>query len=237
MRILSFILLLFMLTGCVFSCNRVRGNGQAVTEVRRPGSFEGIELHSSFNVEVREGASHQVEVRADKNLLPYIETIVDGDNLVLSTRDRSWLSSRSRIHIIVTAPRLHELRVSGSGDISSRLPLTSGSEVEVTVSGSGTVEALVDAPVSKAVVSGSGDISLRGQTRDYKAHITGSGDIRSYDLASESTEVSVTGSGDAEVYASKRLDISVTGSGDVRYKGKPAITQNKSGSGSVAAAD
>lgn len=237
MRIICLTLLSLAFAGCVFTGGRIKGNGDAATEMRQPGRFKGVELHASYGVEVRQGATHAVEVRADRNLLPYITTVVEGNNLIISNKSRSWLSPRSRIKIIVTAPALDELHVSGSGTINSSLALSAGNVVAVDVSGSGTINAPVDAPVTEVRLSGSGDIDLRGQTRDLNTRISGSGDVRCFDLASEATTVSLTGSGDAEVYASKRLDVSLSGSGDVQYKGKPAITKNKTGSGSIAAAE
>jgi Protein of unknown function (DUF2807). len=67
--------------------------------------------------------------------------------------------------------------------------------------------------------------------------VSGSGDVHAYDLLSEDTKVRVTGSGDADVFASVSLDVSVAGSGDVRYKGNAKVSSNISGSGGVKKVD
>ena len=65
----------------------------------------------------------------------------------------------------------------------------------------------------------------------------GSGGIKCFELLSEQTKIGISGSGDAQVYASKQLDVEINGSGSVAYKGSPAVSQNVSGSGSVRKAE
>ncbi len=68
-----------------------------------------------------------------------------------------------------------------------------------------------------------------------KIDVTGSGDVK---LNVDAPEVvsEATGSGSAQVYASKQLDVRISGSGDVAYKGTPQINQHIAGSGSVRSA-
>ena len=58
---------------------RVTGSGESATEIRELGAFDGISLAGGFKVLVRQGSSGKVELKADKNLLSYIETkVVEG---------------------------------------------------------------------------------------------------------------------------------------------------------------
>ena len=49
----------------------------------------------------------------------------------------------------------------------------------------------------------------------------------------EKADVTISGSGDAEVTVSDDLDVKITGSGDVYYKGNPDLDVNITGSGEV----
>ncbi|HEX2011808.1 MAG TPA: DUF2807 domain-containing protein, partial [Roseateles sp.] len=61
------------------SGERIKGTGELGSEARSPGSFEAIQLSGSFKLQVRQAAADSLEIKADKNLLPYIETrVVDG---------------------------------------------------------------------------------------------------------------------------------------------------------------
>ena len=52
-------------------------------------------------------------------------------------------------------------------------------------------------------------------------------------LASRDAVVSIGGSGEATVSASKTLNLSVAGSGDIGYYGDPKVSQNIRGSGTI----
>lgn len=62
---------------------------------------------------------------------------------------------------------------------------------------------------------------------------SGAGNILAFDLISETTIISLSGTGKAEVYVDQLLDVTITGAGSVYYKGKPTIIQNITGSGSL----
>lgn len=67
-----------------------------------------------------------------------------------------------------------------------------------------------------------------------EAKVAGSGDFHGFDLEANHTEVSVAGSGDAEVVSKQSLKARVAGSGDIQYKGNPTKEDTKvSGSGSI----
>jgi hypothetical protein len=134
----------------------------------------------------------------------------------------------------VIATEIKKLYVSGSGNMSVANTLKTDDKINIRVTGSGNVTALVDAPDIEASVSGSGNITIKGSCKDLEAKGSGSGDIKAAELRSENAEVALTGSGTASVYASVSLDAKVSGSGSVFYSGNPKEQQiKKSGSGSV----
>ena len=135
--------------------------------------------------------------------------------------------------IYVTAPELREIDVTGSGSITSQSRLVYNNRLTIDITGSGDVRLDVDAPEIHAEATGSGNTSLSGQTRSFRAAINGSGELRCFNLLSENTDIEISGSGSAEVYASKRLDIEINGAGSVLYKGNPSVNQDVAGSGDI----
>jgi hypothetical protein len=64
--------------------------------------------------------------------------------------------------------------------------------------------------------------------------VSGSGEYAGSDLATQQTEVEVSGSGNAKVNVTDSLTATVTGSGNVTYTGNPAqVQQDSSGSGDI----
>jgi hypothetical protein len=240
MRNLLFVLLsVAVLSGsCRFvSGERVRGNGNLQTENRTQSGFRGVEQHGSFDLFVSTGATTSVKIEAEENILPYIETYVDGDILKIDTKDGYWLSPKRQVKIFVTAPDYYRIKSYGSGNIIGENKIVSTSKLDLGVSGSADIKMEVDAPEIDADITGSGNLNLNGKTKIFHSSVSGSGNIRAYDLLSEETKVRVTGSGNADVYASVSLDVNVAGSGDVRYKGNGKVSSSIAGSGDVKKVD
>lgn len=212
---------------------RIRGNGNMKTENRNETGFRGVESSGSFDLYVSSAASNTVKIEAEENLLPYIETYVDGDILKIDTKDGYWLNPKRQIKIFVSAPDYRRIKSSGSGNIIGENKIVATGKLDMGVSGSADIKMEVDAPEVDADIAGSGNLQLTGKTKVFRGSVAGSGNVRCMDLLSEETRIDVAGSGDAEVYASVSLDVSVAGSGDVRYKGNAKVNSHIAGSGSV----
>ena len=215
------------------SCNSITGSGNIITQTRNTGHFNGVKASGSIDIEVSNDPKQSVTVEADDNILPYVITDVDGG--VLNVHLKNNISYRNvNIKVFVTAPTLSRLIASGSGSIISRDLISGTDRVGFRVSGSGNIDAAVDAPVVTADISGSGTLKLQGRTKDFECSVSGSGDASCDELLTENSEVRVSGSGNARVFASVSLNARASGSGDIVYRGNPSSPSiHKSGSGSV----
>src|ERR1700757_968507 len=80
-------IIVILFSGCRYvTGQRIRGNGNVRTEERTPGSFNSVASHGSFNVYVSNGPQ-SVKIEAEDNLLPYIETYVEGSVLQVDTKE------------------------------------------------------------------------------------------------------------------------------------------------------
>jgi len=207
------------------------------TEDRSLGNFTAISSYGPYNVYLTQDSGFKVSVEADDNLLPFIDTYVEGGELKIRTKEGYNLSESREISIHVSAPSFSALKSVGSGDIISQNKINNSTPVSFEATGSGDIKANLNAPEVKAEVLGSGNISLQGETKTFKGNITGSGNIRAFDLKSENSDIEILGSGNADVYASVKLSVEVNGSGDVNYKGSGQVASNIHGSGSVKKVD
>lgn len=235
------ILIAFAATIVLASCEvrgsrRLRGNGNATSQVRSVGAFSKVDVSGPYDIVITQGATASVRVDADENLQQYIEVVVNGDQLEIDTRDGINIRPRKDIKIYITAPLFHALSVTGSGDLKSASKLTSD-RLALSVTGSGDMMVDIDAPMVETKITGSGSISVNGNTRTLNSEINGSGEIHAFNLMSENTDVEISGSGEAEVFASKGLKISIAGSGDVAYKGTASVNQSIAGSGNIRKVD
>jgi hypothetical protein len=218
------------------SGERITGNGDVATEVRETGAFDAVALAGGFRVVIRQGQGNKVEVRADRNLLPYIETrVVEGSRgrtLEIGPKKGVDLSTSNNSGLSLEMPTLRAVAVAGSGSVKVEAMKTGG--VDAAIAGSGDIRfAGLDAERLGMKVSGSGDIVAAGRAGSATVAIAGSGGVKAAELAAEEVKVSIAGSGDALVQATKRLNVSIAGSGDVRYAGSPEISSSIAGSGKV----
>jgi len=215
---------------------RIRGNGNVRTETRSPGSFKSVSSHGSFDVFVSSG-EQSVRIEAEENLLPYIETYVEGYTLHVQTKDNYWLSPGRKVKIYVSSPDYESIRSYGSGDIIGESKITNSSKLELEVNGSANIKIDVDAPGVNTETNGSGDIFLKGETKSFEGQIHGSGNIKALDLRSNEAKIEIYGSGNADVFVDGKLDVHVAGSGDVNYRGNAQVSSSMAGSGRVKKVD
>jgi hypothetical protein len=235
----AFLLLILVgFSSCRFiSGKRVRGNGTVITQDRTPGDFRGVRSKGSFDIYLATGPVASVRLEGESNILEYIETEIEGNALVIETRDGFNLSPKRDVKIYVTAPSFSQVKVYGSGDIVSQNKLTASEAMDFGTYGSGDIKVEVDAPRLQAEISGSGDMDLKGEVREFDGEINGSGNIKAMDLKAEQAKIGINGSGNVDSYASVKMEIQVRGSGDVRYKGPAQVVSDIKGSGSVRKVD
>lgn len=226
-------LIIILIASTVFiSCASVSGNGNVRDEKRDLSDIHSIKSSGSIDVEIKTG-DYSLVVENDENLISYVVTDIDNGNLNIHYK-HGYSVMNDHAKVIVTAPSLDKIVSSGSADIISDDVIKNSNQIEFSTSGSGDINANVDAPRIKVSGSGSGNITLSGRTKDLDCRITGSGDLKCQNLKSENAVVRVSGSSNAHIFASVSLKVNVSGSGDVYYSGNPASPEiHTSGSGSV----
>ena len=213
------------------------GSGRMATEQRAVSDFEAIATAGSMDIVVRQGTKEAVEVQADDNLLPLIETVVEpgsaGRTLQVRFKRGERIYNHGRIRVTVDVIKLTSVATAGAGDIfvdGLKTP-----SFKLTISGSS--DAKLNGLATEALevrISGSGDVLAAGSAKTVKLSIAGSGDANLSGLQADDVHVRIAGSGDASVTANKSLDVSVAGSGDVRYGGSvTAIKTSMAGSGTL----
>lgn len=211
----------------------VQGSGKPATEARQVGEFDAISMSGSMNLSVRQGSKEAVSITADDNLLPLIETVVEGRTLQVRFKKGEWINTRTSIKVQVEVVKLQGVSSSGAGDIQIdglKTPL-----LKLSIAGSGDARLnSLSTETLEVRVAGSGDVRGSGTARQLKLSIAGSGDVVLTDLVADDVTVSIAGSGDAQVTANKSLTATVAGSGDVQYRGTAtAIRTSVMGSGTI----
>jgi hypothetical protein len=192
----------------------IRGNGHITTESRPVSAFTRIVSSGFFELEWHPGAP-SLSLTTDENLISRIKTTMEGD--VLRIRVEDSIAPTRGVKIAITSPTFTGADLSGATELdATRL---SGEKFALETSGATKV-------------------TLSGKVNRLIASLTGASKLRSSELAAEDVEISVTGAGKADVYATNLLRAAITGAGKVSYSGHPKSVQKQiAGAGSISPND
>jgi hypothetical protein len=251
MKTFKFLLLalltLPLLTGCVYDLF-VEGNYEYVEERRTIPEFDEFVSSGSFNVFFEYASKEAVIVKCESNLLPYIETAVFNNQLRIGVPNGVGIRSHGAIDVYVRGPFVDRITLAGSGTITTST--INERNLDVIISGSGSIhtsfkgrnlladisgsgQMYIDADCTTADfrISGSGSIDVAGDASESKTLISGSGVLHAYDFWVDESVITVSGSGRCYQTVFKRLQVLISGSGDVYFKGNPRVYQTITGSG------
>jgi hypothetical protein len=190
-------------------------------------SFNRIRIAGPSEVILRQGPVHSVSTEG--NTITRINYNID-DN---------WLSinGASGEDIVVTAPDIKQIDISGIGSIESD-GIFKVEELDLKVTGSGKIELDIQATKVKAMISGAGKIDLDGTADEMRVDISGSGKIDAEELKVKKCTANISGSGKCLVDVTDELNTNISGSGSVYYVTKPTnLNNNISGVGKVGSGD
>lgn len=214
----------------------LHGSGKEVDVSRKVDAFSVLRLDSSVDVHAHAGTAQSVTVHADDNIEPLVETVVEGDTLVVRVRKNSSFSTNHKMVVDVTFTTLTGAQQRGSGDLT--IDKVTAPKFASSISGSGDLH-IADAQLGafSLTIAGSGDVVIAGTADEARYAIDGSGDVDARNFAAKKVSVAIAGSGDARVNATESIKASVAGSGDVTYSGHPHdVSKRVAGSGSIEAA-
>ena len=193
--------------------NRVIGSGKVASEVRNLPEFTSVELAGSADVNILLSDTQSVNVQADDNILPLIETKVVNGRLVIGTKPFTNITTSNGIVVTVAMKSLQGVTLTGSGNVS--VGAMSGPDLTIAL-------------------PGSGDITVEGKADHVAITLAGSGNVMCNALKAHKADVTLLGSGTVTLFADQSLIANLAGSGTIRYEGNPPqVTKNITGSGAI----
>ena len=205
------------------------GRGSRITEYRALPEFYQVTNAIGANIILRQDADQEFRITAHENLIDDITTKVVNGALII---DHRGCYKDSNIEIYIATPQIEAVHNIGSGDIIGD-NTWQAEQMDLRITGSGKIDAEVNAQSLYAEITGSGLMELFGAVDQSRLKISGSGDVLAFNLDSNIQEITISGSGNCEVLTHDLLDVRISGSGDVYYKGYPQINSSISGSGGV----
>jgi hypothetical protein len=191
--------------------NHVTGSGNVMSQKRDAAGFDSVEVSSAFQVEIVAGKDFSVEVVADDNILPQINTEVRGGTLHIETDGK--ISTKNEMIVRITAPNIERVQSSGASKIS--------------VSG-------INGDSFSLDVSGASKVVLSGETEHLSIDVSGASNVDAEQLNAVRAEVEASGASKIAVNVSSELHTQASGASHIVYSGDPKTIENRqSGIGTV----
>lgn len=196
-------------------------------EERNIDNFDRIDVSGHFDIYLKKGDKAGVRVDAREMNLDEIVTRVNGSTLRIESTRRNLRDGQKGI-IYITFTSLRDIDMSGAGKIVSESVIQS-EDLKVEMSGAGNIEIEVDVKNFDISLSGAGNMEIVGKAQKAEIGISGAGSFKGFRFICEEAEVSMSGVGKAQVYATEYLDAEASGVGSVRYRGEPKKIRVRAG--------
>jgi hypothetical protein len=199
--------------------NATKGSGAVKTETRAVQNFSRIELQVPADVTLVQGTTESLTITTDDNLLPLIQTRVDGNTLKIKGDRNRGFSTRKGVKIQVALKNLEAVAIEGSADVEADTLRVGNFEASIRGSGDMKFKTLRGDNI-KVRIDGSGDVSVDAViAKSVEGAIRGSGDMKFSSLKTDAVKVSIDGSGDFSAAGiADTVDARIAGSGDIRMR-------------------
>lgn len=178
--------------------------GPQVTRTFDLTDFDEISIGGVYEVDIQVGDKHSISLSGGEDEMAHIDVYVKDGTLYLSHDKDKHKKKRKGHHdgieAMVSLPALNGLRVAGvaSGDVSG-----------------------VDADDFSLKVSGVAEVEIDGTCNSLSAKVSGVGELDAENFKCKNADVTLSGVGQMNVYASKSVDVTASGVGEVNVYGDP----------------
>ncbi len=176
----------------------IKGNGNVIVEERNITSFNKVSVSGIFHVKIVSGKDFGVKIRAEENLMKYIETFKEGKTLYIETKRH--LSPKKKMQVKITMPELLSIESSGVNKILAKNIETEKLDIDL---------------------SGAGEIKLVGRVDKLNADISGASELNAIKLKCSEVNIDISGASHAIVNAREALFVDASGASSVKYLGNP----------------
>jgi len=215
-------------SGCVMNG---WGSGNVISQTKDVKGVNQVSLNGIGTIVLEQGDQESLTIEAEDNILPHIQSKVDGDKLSISY-DTNTPSPTKDVKFYLTVKDMNSISISGAGKIQSNGFNTQTMTISMDGAGAGNMAGL---NLEKLTVNlaGAGKMVLTGKVTEQTVVIAGAGDYQAKDLESETATITINGAGKGTVKVSKVLNAIINGAGEMNYLGNPEVNQQISGTGTV----
>ncbi|UCE66730.1 MAG: DUF2807 domain-containing protein [Candidatus Zixiibacteriota bacterium] len=207
----------------------IYGSGDLVSETRQLPGFNSLVVNTVIDIAVTRGASQEVVVTSDDNIIEYIRTPVYNGVLYIYLQDGVSISDFS-MELDLTVTDLEAVvinsvaTVEGSGNFDV-------DDLFFEMNSVGNIYLDINANEVYSINNSSGNIVLSGFAYRHNAAVSSVGYIQAFELETDTTYVVANSVGNAYVKANVYLHATISSIGSIYYRGYPEIHLEDNGTG------
>src|SRR5438309_2891521 len=214
-----------------FSC-LVSASVLAASQDRDVPAFDSIHVASGIRASVSVGPRKPLQVEADEDVLPLVETHVENGTLHIGFKPHTRLRGTGEVIVTAQTPELHAVATSGGAIV--RASLTKADESALTADGGGEIRARgVDARTLVAKASGGSVLQVAGRAENVELNLSGGSHFDGPQLEARDVEVHGSGGAVAELRASGNVRGGLSGGSEMHLRGGARASVATSGGSEV----
>lgn len=215
------LMLILACAGILSACDddHRRSTGPMRSQTRDVQSFDSIDMEGAARLEITVGKPESLRIEGHEAAIQRVQTEVRDKTLYIESKPKDWFmsSSRRRITLKITVPRLESLELEGGNEV--RLKGFDGGE-------------------SKIRAAGAAHIRARGHLQQLTVRMAGAGHGDFSRLIADHATVIVDGVGSVVVHPKETLDATMNGVGAILYAGNPReVNTRMNGLGTIGQRD
>lgn len=227
-----------VVTACRIDRERSSTPGNVIRETRQVGPFTGIRVGGAFEVILKQGATQEVIVETESDVMQYIRTEVSGGVLEIGTKKAPphWMHDVDVLKVYVTCKDLDLLDLSGAVEIRTEGRITTP-KLDMQVSGAAESKLDLAAQALDLNLSGASELTFSGTAGEVRIDASGASEVSAYDMVMTNLTLYGSGAVESKVNVSGALKANMSGACSVRYKGNPRVESHSSGACDLKRAD
>ena len=224
-------LAVILLAGC--GSRTITGSGNVVTQEEAITGFDKVDISHAFHVDISQGDTFSVVVRADDNLVEYLRVIKEGNTLQIGLVPNPPNIRSATLQAEVTMPELTGLDMRGASHVTIT-GFKSAQALAANVSGASHLQGDIEAGNVTFNVDGNSEVILTGSAQNVMIEAEGSSEVDLTDFPVVDANVKAGGKSQVTVNVSGRLDVDASNASHVTYLGSPTLGKmDTSGSASI----
>lgn len=223
-------------------------------EIRKVGSFNGVEVSSGVRVSLRQSSTPSVKVIADQDKISYVKTQVKGGILQIFVEAPKGKATFKNLHVEVMAPSVNEIHVKAGSQLTTLNSLSSPTFLVSSESGANLVAELqasrevsvvtnsgsnssiqISSPALHSESTSGSSITLRGKVENASYQVSSAATVNAQDLQSNNVTVNASSAGNLRINSQKSIEGEVNSGATVRYRNssKPSSQVKVSSGGTL----